>query len=414
MMDNNDDKYRRQSWGPTIRRQIWEVQDRRCFYCAKSLETWTGNHMHLDHVDPLGRRGLDKLENLVAACVGCNLEKSDKEFPELLTAFDGKLPGAIVAAQLAVANFEQAPKLQFHIPHNERREQIRLNKQAGRKCNLSNPLDFYDLPVVVEAIKASATSPADSEQWSRGLMIELCGIWEECERPYYNVYPVVAEALSGTRLGVTGREVSGNLVERRNIGIAVCFALGREPTASGETLEQLFVYVVGSETSSSGGYIYMVVRTNGPVGPRVHVYHAELSDRLDHEGLVSTDGVPDSLYQLATRLAIGVLLLAQDDRFVEPILLAKDRERVLTQEQRERAIERACRRTQMRGFAIGRDWISSPHVRRPHFAIRWTGEGRTTPRLVAVKGCIVRRTELLTVPTGYKIYDDETIAEENK
>ena len=409
-MNGNGNKHRRQSWGPTIRQQIWEVQDGQCFYCAKSLESFAGIHMHLDHVDPLGRQGPDKLENLVAACIGCNLEKSDKEFPELLAAFEGKLPGAIIAARIAEATHGQIPKCQFHLPHNERREQLRLQKEAGKQFDLKDPLDFYDLPEVVARFKVCAVAAPDSEQWTSGLWVELCRFWEACGRPYYNIYPVVVDALSRTRLGLTAREVCGNLVEFSRIGIAVCFALGYEPTASGEAIEQLRVSVVSSEESSSGGCFYVIAHTNGQNGPRVHTYHADLSQRLDQEGLAVDDGEPDSLYQLATRLAIGVLLLAQDDRFLEPILLAKDRERDLTPDQRQQAIERACRRTQMRGFAIGRDWIASPHVRRPHFAIRWTGEGRTTPRLVAVKGCIVRRSELLTVPTGYQVYGDESLS----
>ena len=43
----------------------------------------------------------------------------------------------------------------------------------------------------------------------------------------------------------------------------------------------------------------------------------------------------------------------------------------------------------------------SPHMRVPHFAIRWTGKGRTKPKLVPVKGSLVNREKILPIPTGY-------------
>jgi hypothetical protein len=113
-------------------------------------------------------------------------------------------------------------------------------------------------------------------------------------------------------------------------------------------------------------------------------------------------------FETCWALAIGTKLLAEDPEFCEPIMVAKDRKRDLTPEQRETAVQRAIKRTGMRGFTVGRDWVASPHVRRPHFAICWTGQGRTAPRLVPVKGSIVRRSELLKIPTGYKTYDDES------
>jgi hypothetical protein len=203
------------------------------------------------------------------------------------------------------------------------------------------------------------------------------------------------------------RQACGDFVGR-DLGLAVCFALGQEPIAAGQRLEHLHVVLDGARKDlPSGGILYVTAQTDTQT---VYLYHADLLQSLDSDGLMTTAGTEDEMYQLAARLAVGVLILAQDDRFVEPILLAKDRARDLTPEQRELAIERAYKRTRMRGYSIGRDWIASPHVRRPHLALRWTGKGRTTPKLVPVKGCMVRRSDLLEVPTGYVIYDDETVS----
>ena len=42
------------------------------------------------------------------------------------------------------------------------------------------------------------------------------------------------------------------------------------------------------------------------------------------------------------------------------------------------------------------------HYRRPHLQIYHTGKGRTIPRLVNVRGCIVHREIVAKIPTGYE------------
>lgn len=394
---------RRKHWGPTIRRQIWEVQDRRCFYCARELKTWTGQHMHLDHVNPLGQQGPDELFNLVAACVGCNLEKSGKTFPELVTSFGGRLPGAIVAEQIQhAASLGEGPAIVFHEPKNFRRELLKATEEAGRKVRLKDPFDFYDLPAIKRILDTAVGADFQCESWIRRAKLIYCQIWEENGRPYFNLYPVVEEAIRRTSLQITAGQACGQYASEE-FCIAVCLGDGREPIASGNKLCQLQVGV----TQDSVPTLHILAHTLAATGPFEHHYFLELDRTFDEPGLTQSGDVSDDLYVLCGRLAVGVLLLAQDERFVEPILLARDRERELPPDAFEKAVERARNRTGMRGFTIGRDWVASPHVRRAHFAIRWTEKGRTTPRLVPVKGCIVRRSELLKVPTGYKTYADE-------
>ena len=371
--------------------------------------------MHLDHVDPLGNRGPDELANLVAACIGCNLEKSDKHFPELLAVFGGILPGAIVAEQMRAARARgEGPCLLFHEPRNERRELISQMEKAGKRLSLNNPLDYYKLPEFAAIAKRGSLAAVDSYDWTRYLWMECCRAWELASRPYFNVYPIVVDALTRTRLELTAAQACGSLIRSDGGiavgfgGIAVCFSVRDEPTVSGYRLNQLQVVVLGmGNATKHSEQLIVLAQVDGSDGPRMATYHIPLSKRLDSESLAGSSENPDTLYQLVVRLAVGVLILAQDEKSCEPILLTKDRKRRLTDEQYEMAVARARQRTGMRGCSIGRDWIASPHVRRPHFAIRWTERGRTTPRLVPVKGCIVRRSELLEVPTGYKSYQDE-------
>jgi hypothetical protein len=104
---------------------------------------------------------------------------------------------------------------------------------------------------------------------------------------------------------------------------------------------------------------------------------------------------------LIVKLAIGVLMLASDHEFVTPIRLSADAGKELTAEE----ITARAKKRGVFGYEIGKEFEQSevsPHLRRPHFAIRWTGKGSAIPKLVPVKGSIVKRSELTSVPTGFE------------
>lgn len=68
------------------RKEIWGKFNGHCAYCGCTLENETGKHMHIDHVEPVYRNAYknnqmykpqrDTIENMVPACVRCNLYKS--------------------------------------------------------------------------------------------------------------------------------------------------------------------------------------------------------------------------------------------------------------------------------------------------------------------------------------------------
>lgn len=58
------------------RREIFERSEGRCHYCSAAL-TLDGR-WHVEHMQPRALGGDDKPLNLVAACVSCNLAKSDR------------------------------------------------------------------------------------------------------------------------------------------------------------------------------------------------------------------------------------------------------------------------------------------------------------------------------------------------
>ena len=62
-----------------IRAEVLERDGSRCRYCNDE-----NGPFHIDHVFPVSKGGLDVIDNLVVACVPCNLSKSDKTLEEWL------------------------------------------------------------------------------------------------------------------------------------------------------------------------------------------------------------------------------------------------------------------------------------------------------------------------------------------
>jgi hypothetical protein len=69
------------------RREIFERSAGRCHYCATPLDL-TGK-WHVEHQFPRALGGGDDALNLVAACVRCNLAKSDRTAIEFVTGQTG-------------------------------------------------------------------------------------------------------------------------------------------------------------------------------------------------------------------------------------------------------------------------------------------------------------------------------------
>jgi hypothetical protein len=94
--------------------------------------------------------------------------------------------------------------------------------------------------------------------------------------------------------------------------------------------------------------------------------------------------------------------LEDDPDLIEPQVLAKDKKKfedgdeTLKQKLIARAKNRGCV-----GWDIGKNIQSTPHYRRPHPCLVWTGPGRKIPKIVMRKGGIVHMGKVTDMPTGY-------------
>ncbi|WP_425342730.1 HNH endonuclease [Piscinibacter koreensis] len=69
------------------RREIFQKCAGCCHYCARPLEL--AGSWHIEHMLPRALGGADEISNLVAACIPCNLSKSDRTAIEFVLEAKG-------------------------------------------------------------------------------------------------------------------------------------------------------------------------------------------------------------------------------------------------------------------------------------------------------------------------------------
>lgn len=226
------------------------------------------------------------------------------------------------------------------------------------------------------------------------------GAWIADRRPYYDVWPAVVDSLAHVALDLDASLIRlplRQMLLRYSVGhelaagtrrVRTIFA-ARQATGRGEGLA--LWCDVGEVRSSVPIYSYLVFALTS--GRTVEHCMAAL-DRVETDDAAETH----ALWSAVVRTVVTTCLLGQDPDLVRPVVLAAD-EAEYEATGDARLVERAVKRGR-RGWSIGRHVESSPHYRRPHFSLRWTGAGRAVPKVVPVKGSIVHRRRLAEVPTG--------------
>jgi len=226
------------------------------------------------------------------------------------------------------------------------------------------------------------------------------------EKPFFNVYPKVADALSRTKLNVRPADIEKSIIHDLP-AISIRLAKGSKESVSSQT-EWFIISVFDGHSFTMIQETGIGLKFFGCNRPFIAIYHeSDGNARLSTVPLDSffdeskfpdaTSGRPD--LKIICRMTLGVMMLAADPDYIKPVLLKADEGKTTPIEER---IARARNRG-VYGFAIGEEIERCPHFRRPHFAIRWTGKGAEIPKLVPVKGAVVGDKKLLTsVPTGFE------------
>lgn len=226
--------------------------------------------------------------------------------------------------------------------------------------------------------------------------------WIRNCRPYYKVYPAILDALCRLKL-----DVKYECPDIPQNQISVRFAVGHEPrTKSGLKIGSILL----SGGMGDGNKMMIISVDILDIGSET----TELVINPNYEGaksveemleLLDADPAKKEALILATRIALTVCMIEHDPDIITPEILSKDEQRYEgeTEDWKRRAEERARQRGKV-GWSIGKkfqDRANSPHYTNPHFAIRHTGQGRKTPKIVPVRGYWTGKEKLTEIPTGY-------------
>lgn len=247
-------------------------------------------------------------------------------------------------------------------------------------------------------------------------------IWSQCRRPFYNVWPHVRDGLRRVPLAIPCEHVF-KASDSMPIAISVRFPVGEELSTGGVSIKEFIAMKMMVRHNGSASPGFNVLCDHGESKPRVpgldHLpdlpsqlimtfplpSEMTIEDAINslkynglHGGLELSHGESEALLE-CIRVLCGIALMAHDPSLVEPIVIKADEAKYRETGDRK-YVEKAIRRGVF-GFNVGANIEVSPHYRRAHFALRWTGKGRETPKIVPVKGCVVRRQSVTDVPTGY-------------
>lgn len=232
------------------------------------------------------------------------------------------------------------------------------------------------------------------------LHVEMERDWVAERRPYYSIYPTIVDSLLGVSLDVDTSLIRlpvcpllfrfGEAAPMRGTILSILATI-RTVVDRGRQCQGVIVWADGGERNSDNFPIYwrMILPVDG--GETIEEAIARLPTDVDSE--------TDALLRDCVRIVLAASLLSGD--LIEPDVLMKDRSKYL-QTADEAIVQRAVRRGK-RGWLIGAslDREVSPHFRRPHLALRWTGGGRRVPKVVPVRGTVVKRKKLFDLPSGY-------------
>lgn len=230
--------------------------------------------------------------------------------------------------------------------------------------------------------------------------------WFQLGRPYYKVWPAVVNPLCKLHLDVSFFDITSGMTSSV---LAARFSEGNEVASCDLRLRSLIVcYKKPSSDDPYSGVLWVLPciydnSSNTELdagGVMLRGFEPTIQGELDAMGNApgGRDGY-DSICRAATKIAMTVLLLANDPSIIKPDVLAADRE-AYDRTGDPKYIERAKKKGIV-GWRIGEEYETCPHFRRPHFALRHTGKGKTIPKIVPVKGAVVHRSKLTQVPTGY-------------
>jgi len=242
--------------------------------------------------------------------------------------------------------------------------------------------------------------------------------WYERRRPYYKVYPCIVDALC--KLNLNFKCECPKVPEGT---ISIRFAEGHEPKSQdGHFIEAMLVH----SHSDSFGHEVLFIQVTLKENSDAYWFYFDTNDpnctieelfrqdfpREHPRGEIRTEEKAltvkyEKVRVLAARIALTVLMLADDPEIITRDVLASDQNRYDAETNQANKIkaENKAKNKGVFGWSVGKNIQVAPHVRRPHWAVRWTGQGKKIPQVRPIKGCKVNWDKLTNVPTGHMLPD---------
>lgn len=270
-------------------------------------------------------------------------------------------------------------------------------KLHGYLCSMTEHADI--------CCEDAANNPNDVDKLDMANAVQLERNWCNLNRPFYNVWPCIAEALIKTSLDIPN-VILFSMLQKLPELICCRFATGHE---------ELLIQNKKFETCKVESILYAPAALADVDSHDRFTVALAHTDRLRYNHLVCRfDTEPDTLvsnylgnyvgierYLGVFRLLAAIAIIAADAEsdLISPVVMRKHQEKYELSGNSD-YIERA-RRNGLVGWNIGSNIEVSAHVRRPHFGLRWTGKGSEIPKIVPIKGTVVKRNKMMEVPTGY-------------
>jgi len=258
--------------------------------------------------------------------------------------------------------------------------------------------------------------------------------WVDDRQPFYRVRPSVIDmlcrmplesvpmasikppiptlALYMPKTDDPAKQISVDGVHVMSVLVTWCYGVLCAPQA------QLFAKWSGEKIDDKkvDSSAFFRVDLLAPDGEKIDLYwtvplndERTVAEHLDGVRSTTGEGGPnpgeiydeDFIMRKVTAMYCALAMIDQDSDMIDQLVLKKDREKY-KKSQDPKFIEKAKKRGLV-GWDVGRTIEKSPHFRRKHWAIRWTGPGRKVPKLRPIKESWVHRDKITTVPTE----DDE-------
>ena len=240
--------------------------------------------------------------------------------------------------------------------------------------------------------------------------VELLQAWVEAtwyyrSKPFYNVWPSIVDGFLRTKLDVPASFLVDRVLKMPE-SILMRFQTDGEPLVNGVKLKS----IMGGRVPFSDGRGFVLFVDTGNENCE-EVILLTSSWNLDKGSVMCRDTIIShrggnlsdkdvGVIEAAWKVLLCTAMINDNPDFASKVVLRRHQEEY--EKTGDRKFVLLAREKGIVGWDIGSKFVVSPHYRNAHFAIRWTGKDRAVPKLVPVKGCIVKKSKITDVPTGYE------------